>query len=668
MERGDARWVRRILLGLLFLVPLVPNPGLLTNVDLLKWAVLTAGLLAVLALVLVRALRSGESIRVPFPETVAGVVLLALAGLAIGKRAPDAVATIVGFARIGSLGAFGVLAARYFRDDDHALGAFRAVAAAAVLAAALAIAGPWGWSSTFGNPTFTAEFLAPVVALAVFLRGGRNAALTRALGATAAIGLLPMFLAGESRADLVALAAALLAGGALAFLARRARPLPPARLATGLLAAILSVPYVFQALPVLFGPSETVEVRERIRDATFEMVADHAGSGVGIEGFRAQYPKYRQPAEVRLSLRREVTFPHNLPLSVAAETGIPGLVLLLAFLWVTLWSGVRSVIPRRDDPIALGALAGVVAILVSAQLAAPLRHPASALLFFLLAGVLVARRPKRFVTDLKGRYRRAFPVMLLLAPVLAGAAHLVPTLAADRSLARAVDLEARLQGGMDKEVSRLLERSARARPTPEALRQLAFYRNGTGEPERALALIDEKLFAISPFDEWGRIERARALLILDRTEEALGELDLLAAARPGDDGVLFLRAKARWATGETAAALPDLYTAVKLAPVAAARRYAAWANDLPDYVKDGLIRVGERIAADDLRRGLAVLEALTDWRSRYAGAVLLAGRGELDWAMEVLRAIRADVPREMLAADPRLDPLRGRADFRTLTE
>ena len=64
--------------------------------------------------------------------------------------------------------------------------------------------------------------------------------------------------------------------------------------------------------------------------------ARHALTGVGLEGFAAHYPAYREPEEARLSLRREVTFPHNLPLSVFAEAGVVGLLLLGVFLVVPL--------------------------------------------------------------------------------------------------------------------------------------------------------------------------------------------------------------------------------------------------------------------------------------------------------------------------------------------
>ena len=52
-----------------------------------------------------------------------------------------------------------------------------------------------------------------------------------------------------------------------------------------------------------------------------KMLADHPLTGVGLEGFQAAYPPYRDPEALA-----EISHPHEVPVAFVAETGIAGLI------------------------------------------------------------------------------------------------------------------------------------------------------------------------------------------------------------------------------------------------------------------------------------------------------------------------------------------------------
>ncbi len=657
-ESGPDRAVTGLLLLLLLLVPLLPNPGIFTGTDLPKWVLLTAGLLAALGILFCRAIASRESTRVSLPEQLSLLSLLVIAGFFIAKRAPDGRATALVLAEIGMLSAFGILCVRYLRDGDPAERALMAVAIAGAAGAVIGIAGvapvvPWTLAGTFGNASFAAEFIAPAALIATalfFLRRRRLAVLT-------AVPMLIFLVLSKSRADWLGLVCGAVFLVILELRSRGKLRLPARALTVLILVGVIALPYLIEVLPLpVFGRSDTVRVRELARASTLEMAGDHWFTGVGLDGFTAAYPEVRSAEEFTISKRRDVSFPHNLPLSVFAEAGVPGLLFLLFFLYVPIAAGLRTLDHNPDDGIAFGALGATIAILVSAQLSAPLRHPASALLFFLLCALLTGRRPRHYVADLSGRYRRAVPVFILLVPALAAAYLLGPLLLADVSLKSARDRILTNDGGMDEEVAEMLENSIRRRPTADALRMLAYYRTGTGEPEQALALT-ERLFSLEPHHQLGKLERGRALLAVGRAEETLELLDPLVAKRPGDPVLNGIRARALMESLKTAS-LEDV-----------TKRARALSRQAPQLAL-GMIRMAERIGDTDMARGLAILHAVGDAEAVFYQVIILAKHGELSQAMNRLWEAnkQGSLTQDRLENHPGLDPLRRRADFRTLLE
>jgi len=665
-DDGGGR-IAAILLILLVAVPLLPNPGAFTNADSPKWMLLAAGTLLAVAFVFVRAVRSKEEVTVLLPEHLVLTLLAVCAALFVGKRAPDARATIRALAGIGTMCSFGLIATGYLaggRDVRRfALAALGVMAATTAIGLAQVLFGATaGPTATFGNRSFAAEYVAEALPLTFFfILTGR-----RALGfAGLAVGALFLAVAW-SRADVLGAAAGILLATILAWPPRFLRRRSPWLLAVIVIALAVALPYAIRAvrLPTL-GRSDTVEIRDRIRASTVEMAADHATTGVGLEGFRAHYPKYRDPEEARLSLRREVTFPHNLPLAVFAEAGIVGLALLLLFLIVPLYSGIRTAFERRDDAFAPAATGALAAILVSAQFSAPLRHPGSALLFFSISALLVARRPRRVVTPLTGRYRRAAPVVVMAVPVIAALASLGPHLLADFHLRAAKDVTE--AGTIDDAAADRLRASIRAEPGPDALRRLAYHENMAKKPEAALATV-ESLIVISPWDELGRIERARALRKLDRLDEARALLDELVEARPGDDVSLMLRGLVRGQQGDREGALPDILDAVKSAPLDAAERHAALVHRSIADFEPALIRTAERLGKTDLARAVAILKGIGTGEADFYRALAYLTHDRPDAAMVALQSSVGTgfVTRNRLLSDPRLEPLRARSDFRAL--
>jgi len=86
----------------------------------------------------------------------------------------------------------------------------------------------------------------------------------------------------------------------------------------------------------LRGASESMQVRIGYWGAGLKMIADHPLLGVGLDNFGDRYAEYKLPTG------REVQRAHNNYLQVAAELGIPGLIVFCA-----LWAGLMYMsVPR----------------------------------------------------------------------------------------------------------------------------------------------------------------------------------------------------------------------------------------------------------------------------------------------------------------------------------
>jgi len=139
-------------------------------------------------------------------------------------------------------------------------------------------------------------------------------------------------------------------------------------------AALLLAPLITFAKPTGPAPERpqgaaraaapsTVEVRKKLYPAVADMALDNLPFGVGIGNFRRDFPKYRDHDEIKLSsldgkLLTRVTVAHDDPLQVFAELGIPGLLAMLAFVFLLI-QGARY---DKIGPVGLAALAAFVPI------------------------------------------------------------------------------------------------------------------------------------------------------------------------------------------------------------------------------------------------------------------------------------------------------------------
>ena len=120
-----------------------------------------------------------------------------------------------------------------------------------------------------------------------------------------------------------------------------------------------------------------------------EAIRDYLPAGSGVGSFEKVYPLYEDGAAVD---RWYVNRAHSDYLEVALETGLPGMLLMAAFLW---WWARRTVALWRtpDMPgIALAATIGSGSILAHSLVDYPLRTAAMAALFGLCVGVMAQPR------------------------------------------------------------------------------------------------------------------------------------------------------------------------------------------------------------------------------------------------------------------------------------
>jgi O-antigen ligase len=183
-------------------------------------------------------------------------------------------------------------------------------------------------NSIFWDPSMYGRFLvvAMLVALVVSLYGGRRNALAATGGIVALwVGLLFSF----SQSSFVALIAGVLGAVVLAWSRRAVSMLAAA--AVVLLAAGFVVPSVRAEL--LDNTDRATGNRSTLVSEGLRIAADHPLGGVGIGGFKPAYGK--RVGFKAADPKRAAS--HNTPVTVAAETGVPGIALFAWLVGVALW-------------------------------------------------------------------------------------------------------------------------------------------------------------------------------------------------------------------------------------------------------------------------------------------------------------------------------------------
>ena len=131
-------------------------------------------------------------------------------------------------------------------------------------------------------------------------------------------------------------------------------------------------------------PQESLTARNRIWTGTVRLIEHHALAGTGPGTFALVYPKFQVPGMPVLSRQA-----HNDMLQFVSETGIFSVPLILFLLYRFFSHGFKALHSpsRQRRGIQLGAMAGVVVMLIFSFYYFNLYVPANAVYFTVLAGL-----------------------------------------------------------------------------------------------------------------------------------------------------------------------------------------------------------------------------------------------------------------------------------------
>jgi len=193
-------------------------------------------------------------------------------------------------------------------------------------------------NSVFYDPSIYGRFLVlAILASLVFLLFARGAApwVAAAVIAVTFAGLVPSF----SQSSFVALGAGVVV--AIAALWRRRSVIPIAVALAALAAVSLGVPQARHRIFGKAGFSHATGGRSKLVSNGVKLALHHPVVGVGTGGFRGAYAKLTHLK----GKEPKAAASHDTPITVAAETGLPGLALLL---WLVV---VAFTIPFRRNPV-----------------------------------------------------------------------------------------------------------------------------------------------------------------------------------------------------------------------------------------------------------------------------------------------------------------------------
>lgn len=303
--------------------------------------------------------------------------------------------------------------------------------------------------STFGNPSFFAEYLAGLLPLTlVMVLEARDRRFVFFLSVSSALMFVALLLA-EARAAWTGFLAAILFlalfGRGLLF-NRRALALAFAFIGIALLVLIPSklVPgsgrAVAKAQAALTLSEGSIGLRPFWWRVTWEVVKDHPLIGVGTGRFSEVYPRYQRVFFQRAENLRFAKFtevdgslesPHNQHLHILAEQGLVGLALFIWVLYASFRVGFRAMKAHRGrQGVALGAMAGVLALCVDGLFAYPFQVISSGLLFSILLGLVasegkLARERSQSLPRMPGKQ---LAILLLGAMALLSFRHLTSSI------------------------------------------------------------------------------------------------------------------------------------------------------------------------------------------------------------------------------------------------
>jgi O-antigen ligase len=133
----------------------------------------------------------------------------------------------------------------------------------------------------------------------------------------------------------------------------------------------------------------SAESRIPMMQIAFKMIKSNPWFGVGINNYTNAMPSYDQSG-----LTLEFFHPvHNVYLQLAAEIGIPGLVVFIVFillLYHAVFTGLFKAIPLKDKNLLIGLISGVTGILVHHFVNNATIDSEAFVFFWLFAGLIVS--------------------------------------------------------------------------------------------------------------------------------------------------------------------------------------------------------------------------------------------------------------------------------------
>ena len=153
------------------------------------------------------------------------------------------------------------------------------------------------------------------------------------------------------------------------------------------LAVIFLIPATRNRIsPIFTGKDPASFERVKLYKASFQIIKESPILGAGLYGFRSAY------LEIRESENDEIlNYPHNFFLNFWIETGLLGLLSILAILIWAFQFGKKIYTEKKDiQPLILAVFAGFVVILVHGQVDAPFFKNDLAILFWFLLALLPA--------------------------------------------------------------------------------------------------------------------------------------------------------------------------------------------------------------------------------------------------------------------------------------
>jgi putative inorganic carbon (hco3(-)) transporter len=169
------------------------------------------------------------------------------------------------------------------------------------------------------------------------------------------------------------------------------------------LVSVLALPFAGVIISRLTGDDRgSAESRVQLIQVALAMIADNAVLGVGLSGYETVMTRYDETPGF---ITQHFDWPvHNIYLQIAAETGLPGLLLFLVMAVLALWRG--WMVLRNADAapmqraLALGLLTGMLAYLVTGLKEGSCFQSGQMRLFFLFCGLLFAcERANRYTPN-----------------------------------------------------------------------------------------------------------------------------------------------------------------------------------------------------------------------------------------------------------------------------